>query len=179
MKFLSMKKIECGRLNFVESVVKNNFTYRCTLSFYGDKEWFDWVNVDWRKDGYIKTYPAKLLGIIDSEFLRRNNSIDELHPIFPCGRYWAIIQTTDKEQRSNFNTSNLSTIYHMADEATIISFEQITGPAFVIPDVVDNKISSSGGSITLLESRKVISMSPKTKWPNLFMNHNRKHNILL
>ena len=183
MKFLSLKKIISGRLNFVESVSvkknKNNYIYRCSHSFYGDKEWFDWVNVDWKKDGYDKTYPAKLLGIIDSEFFERNNSIDELHPIFPCGRYWAIIQTTNKEQRNNFNTSNLSTIYDMADEASIISFDQITCPAFVIPDVVENnKISSSGSSITLLESRQVISMSPKTKWPNLFMNHNEEHKIL-
>ena len=164
MKFLSIKKIKSGRLNFVESVVINDHRYRCTLSFYGDKEWFDWVHV-------MKTFPAKLLGIIDSEFFVRNNSIDELHPIFPSDRYWAIIQSTYEEDRSNFNTSNLSTVYNMVhDEATIISLKQITGPAFVIPDIVENVISSSD-SIPLLESRKVISMSPKTKWPNLFMNH--------
>ena len=171
MKFLSIKKIKNGRLNFVESVIINDNRYRCNLSFYGDKEWFDWVNVDWRKDGYIKTYPAKLLGIIDSEFFIRNNSIDELHPIFPSDRYWAIIQTTDEEDRSKYNTSNLSTVYNMVhDEATIISLKRITGPAFIIPDIVENVISSSDSN-PLLESRKVISMSPKTKWPNLFMNH--------
>ena len=178
MKFLSIKKIKSGRLNFVESVVINDHRYRCTLSFYGDKEWFDWVHVDWRKDGYMKTFPAKLLGIIDSEFFIRNNSIDELHPIFPSDRYWAIIQSTNEEDRSNFNTSNLSTVYSMVhDEATIISLKQITGPAFVIPDIVE-KVKSSSDSIPLLESMKVISMSPKTKWPNLFMNHNEEHNIL-
>lgn len=136
--------------------IDNEMILRSTHEFFGDKGWYDWVNIDWApEDG--GTLPAKILMMFDMNDLKKqiskyvqdqqsNNSINNTassssgvqHSTSSVEDIKLLIQSVDKRpvNPNNSFTSKLGTMYKMVqNELFILSLDSVKSSCFVLPDL--------------------------------------------
>ena len=182
-KFLQKTMNAKGKIEVLSSLKINNTIFRGCLAFYGDKQWFDWIDVIWElsdEDEGVQVLPAKIVAFINGKrFMIDNGLLNEtsFNSRYPKSEYWAIIQSAKKADGANVHVSKMSTHYSMEDTLQCIPIESIKDTAFVVPDnVLDDKrnnttsFNSNTSKFEILESGTFVSFKSTNQWANIFLD---------
>ena len=184
-KFLHKRTNINGTIEVFSSLKINNTIFRGCLSYYGDKEWFDWIDVIWEASedaSEIQVLPAKIIAFIHGKkFMVDNGLLNEsgMNDRYPKSQYWAIIQSAKKEDGANVHVSKMSKHYSMEDTLQCIPIESIKDTAFVVPDDTletkhNNAISihDDRSTFNILQKGSFVSFKSTNLWANVFLEFN-------
>lgn len=183
-KFLKRTTNAKGKIELLSSLKINNTIFRGSLSYYGDKQWFDWIDVEWivADDPFeYEVLPAKIIAFVNGKRFMIDNGLlttQTLDNIYPNSEYWAIIQSAKKADGANVHVSKMSTHYTMEDTLQCISIDSIKDTAFVVPDdVLEEKqtllspCTNNESKFHMLVHGTYISFKSTNQWANIFLDY--------
>ena len=181
-KFLQKTTNAKGKIELLSCLKINNTIFRGSLAYYGDKQWFDWIDVEWVVSDEPIEYevlPAKIIAFINGKRFMIDNGLLNSQAIdnrYPKSEYWAIIQSAKRADGANIHVSKMSTHYSLEDTLQCISIDSIKDTAFVVPDnVLDEKTARATSFISnlskfdMLEKGTFISFKSTNQWANIFL----------
>ena len=181
-KFLKKGCNAHGTIEFLSSLKVNNTIIRSCLSFYGHKQWFDWVDVTWEDEDQV--LPAKIIAFVNGKkFLVDNGLLNGANTsqIYPSSEYWAIIQSSKQVLSSNVYVSKMSSHYNMENTLQCIPIHAISDTAFVVPDQLllrhNDTISNRSTSFSMLEEGEFISFNSTNEWSKVFVECNIENSL--
>ena len=169
--------------------LEKGITIRSAYEFYGDKGWYDWVNVDWGEHGIL---PAKVLLILDLKSLKdqmKKCRKEDMVVDYDVGdkatidNYDDIMLVVQSVQQNTTNPNNmfvskLGTLHKMEQQIHLISTSSVHSTCFVIPDLkycVDGQDEANVLEKDILHhqcgmsSHNIISISDRSLFEKLFM----------
>ena len=139
----------------------------CCHTYYGDDEWFDWINVDW--GDMIGIVPAKVFCFLDTdEMIVFNDNRVEEYNVLPDDQNhsnkFVLIQSVLKESKVSTFTSKLAQNFIMEPFLRLVSIESIKSTAYVICDIKDVDDTD------FLIRKNVFSIARRESWSSLFID---------
>ena len=182
-KFLQKTMNAKGKIEVSSSLKIKNTIFRCCLAFYGDKQWFDWIDIIWEvsdQDEGVQVLPAKIVVFMNGKrFMVDNGLLNEtsFNIRYPKPEYWAIIRSAKKSDGANAHVSKMSTRYSMEDTLRCIPIDSIKDTTFVVPDnVLDAKrnnttsFNRNASKFKTLESGSFVSLKSTNQGANMFLD---------